>query len=428
VQRAFAVSGILGGCTLLGLAWITALRRRVRQQTEQLREQLERQARLEREVQRAARLESLGTLAGGIAHDFNNLLTIIIGNLGLATLDEDLTESTAHALREIERGADRARALTQQLLTFAKGGGPLRATIELPELVKRAADLALHGSNVRCEFSAAADLWTASVDKEQIIQAIQNLVLNAVQAMPRGGILRIALNNDVIESGAKGSLEAGRYVKLAIADSGDGISEDVIPHIFDPYFSTRKTSSGLGLATVYSIVTKHRGQIEVASAPGRGTTFSVWLPAAELPKEEAPPAEAQASVLVLSKTSRILLMDDEESIREIGAAILRRMGLEPVVISDGAEAVREFKTAQQNGLPFALVILDLTIPGGMGGKEAMGLIRKLDPDVPAIVSSGYSIDPVLENFAAYGFQAMVPKPYEVSELARVVNRLLGRIT
>jgi signal transduction histidine kinase/CheY-like chemotaxis protein len=425
VQRAFGISAILAGCVLLGLAWITALRRRVRKQTDQLREQLERQARLEREVQRATRLESLGVLAGGIAHDFNNLLTIIMGNLGLAMLDEKLTESTHHLLREIERGTGRARALTQQLVTFAKGGDPLRATVSLADIVKEVTDAAFQGSVVKAEVSTPGDLWRVNADKDQITQALQNLVQNAVEAMTSGGLLRIGLSNERIAAGADGGLAAGRYVKLTLADSGEGISPEVLPRIFDPYFTTRKKGSGLGLATVYSIVRKHHGRIDVDSKVGRGTTFILWLPVGDVQESETPVRVASQPVARLEKSARVLLMDDEESIRTIAETILQRIGLEPVSVTDGGAAVREFSLAQHNGQPFELVILDLTIPGGMGGREAMELIRKLDADVPAIVSSGYSSDPVLANFEAYGFQAIVPKPYEISQLTEVIQKLLA---
>ncbi|HYP16812.1 MAG TPA: ATP-binding protein, partial [Opitutus sp.] len=432
LQRALAAVAVLAACSLLGVAWISALRRRVRAQTRQIREQLERQARLEAEVQRAARLESLGVLAGGIAHDFNNLLTIILGNLGLAQLDEKLAPETSQRLQEIERGAGRARGLTQQLLTFAKGGEPVRTSVALADVVKRSTDLALHGTNVLCDYAFVPDLWPASVDKDQVGQAIQNLVLNAVQAMPQGGMLRVSLENATVEAGSKPSLEPGRYVKLALSDTGEGISPDVLPRIFDPYFTTRQSGSGLGLATVYSIVKRHHGLIEVESQPARGTTFTVWLPAADSPAPEPvatpvlarslPPADAAAAD---RKRARVLLMDDEESIRSIVAAALQRMGLEGVTVPDGAAALREFTVAQHAGRPFDLVILDLTVPGGMGGRETIELLRKLDADVPAIVSSGYSSDPVLANFAAHGFQAMVAKPYELGQLVATVQRLLA---
>jgi signal transduction histidine kinase/CheY-like chemotaxis protein len=427
VQRALAAAAILGGCIVLGLGWIAALRRRVRKQTEQIRKQLEHQMRLESELQHAARLESLGVLAGGIAHDFNNLLTIILGNVSFAMLDEKAMEVAGGSLRDIHSGAERARDLTQQLLTFAKGGNPLRSTVSLPNIVQDMTEFILRGSNVSSEFDFAANLWNASVDKDQTAQVIQNLVINAVQAMPGGGVVRISLRNEQVAPGFKAALAPGRYIRVTISDTGDGIAPEVLPRIFEPYFSTKRAGSGLGLATVYSIVKKHQGHIEAASTIGRGTTFTVWLPAADPASAVQPPAQAGgAEVLSQGKPARVLLMDDEESIRRLGAILLARMGLEATLVNDGAEAVRLFGEAKAAGRPFDLLILDLTIPGGMGGRATIEMIRKTDPNVPAIVSSGYSNDPVLADFRSYGFQAMVSKPYEVTQLVRAIRELLAQ--
>jgi signal transduction histidine kinase/CheY-like chemotaxis protein len=424
-ERALIALALLGGFIVLSLAWIAALRRRVRQQTGQIRRQLEHQARLEAEVQRAARLESLGLLAGGIAHDFNNLLTIIMGNLGLAMLNDKVKAAAGDYLREIERGAIRAAALTQQLLTFAKGGDPLRSTVSLPDIVREAAEFVLHGTRARCDYTVGLGLWNANVDKDQITQAIQNLVLNAVQAMPDGGVIRVSLSNDEIVPGAKAGLAAGRYVRLVIADSGEGIRPEILPQIFDPYFSTKKAGSGLGLATVYSIVKRHQGHIEVDSTPGHGATFTLWLPAADTPPPE-PSAPVPVEAVAPMRTARVLLMDDEESIRLLGAVLLQRMGLEVTTVAEGSAAMREFSDARDAGRPFDLVILDLTIPGGMGGLETMEAIRRMDARVPAIVSSGYSNDAVLADFRRFGFQAMVAKPYEIDQLVGAVKQVLAQ--
>ena len=254
---------------------------------------------------------------------------------------------------------------------------------------------------------------------------IQNIVLNAVQAMPDGGAIQVSLNNDEFAPGAKAGLAAGRYVRLEIADSGEGIRPDILPRIFDPYFSTRKAGSGLGLATVYSIVKRHQGHIEVDSTPGHGTTFTLWLPAADTPLPE-PPAPALVAAAAPVRAARVLLMDDEESIRWLGATLLQRMGLEVTVVAEGAAAVREFSDARAAGRPFDLVILDLTIPGGMGGQETMEVIRRMDPRVPAIVSSGYSNDAVLADFRRFGFQAKVAKPYEIDQLVGAVKQVLAQ--
>jgi len=427
VSRALVAAGILGTIALSGVFWVTALRRRVRQQTGQIREQMDRQARLEAELQHAARLESLGVLAGGIAHDFNNLLTVVIGNVSLAMFDEKVTDATRGFLREIARAAHRARDLTKQLLTFARGGNPVRTPVALPEIVREAASSMLHGSSARCEYDVQPGLWDANADRSQITQAIQNLTLNAVEAMPGGGVIRISLANETIAPGANPSLAPGRYVRVVVADSGVGIKPEILPRIFDPFFSTKKVGSGLGLATVYSIVKRHDGRIEAESLPGHGAKFTLWLPAGDAETPLAPPPVQSAAPIALSmRPGRVLLMDDEEGVRRLGAALLQRMGLKPTTVSDGAEAVKAFGAAREAGQPFDLVILDLTIPGGMGGREVLEQLRKLDPDTPAIVSSGYSQDPVLADFARYGFQAMVPKPYEVSELTETVRRLVAR--
>jgi two-component system cell cycle sensor histidine kinase/response regulator CckA len=426
LERSLVMIAILGGCTLLGIGWGIVLHRRVRMQTDQIREQLKRQAKLESELQDAARLESLGVLAGGIAHDFNNLLTIIMVNVSFAMLDEKVMGTAGEFLKDIKEGANRARALTQQLITFAKGGGPQRSIIYLPDIVRDTTEFTLSGSNVRHEFDLPADLWNASVDKDQIVQVIQNLVLNAMQAMPNGGIVRILLRNETVGTGFKASLSPGLYIRLTVSDSGTGISADILPRLFEPYFSTKNNGSGLGLATVYSIVKKHLGYIEAASAPGQGTTFTVWLPATDSPLTAATKPELiLENPLVQKKAARVLLMDDDESIRQIGAMLLRNMGLEATLASEGAEAVHKFGEARDSGRPFDLLILDLTIPGGKGGRETIELIRKIDPGVPAIVSSGYSNDPVMADFKHFGFQAMVSKPYEVKHMTKTIRELLA---
>jgi signal transduction histidine kinase/CheY-like chemotaxis protein len=429
VPRALAAAAVLGAFALLSIIWGTSLRRRVRQQTGQIREQLERQSRLESEIERAARLESLGVLAGGIAHDFNNLLTVVIGNLSLALFDEKISKDTGVCLREIEKAAFRARDLTQQLLTFAKGGDPLRSTVALPELVRTAAESVLHGSSVRCDFDFSPGLWSADVDRNQIAQAIQNVVLNAMQAMPHGGVIRISLTNDEIAPGTKNALAGGRYVRVTIADSGGGIKPEILSRIFDPFFSTKKTGTGLGLATAYSIIKRHKGCIEAQSTFGQGATFTLWLPAAEgAPKapSKAPLSLATTKEAAPLAAARVLLMDDEEGIRQVISVLLERLGLKPTTVRNGAEAVREFTIAQAAGRPFDLLILDLTIPGGMGGAETMETLRKLDAQVPAIVASGYSKDPVLANFRDYGFQAIVQKPFALNQLTETIQQLLAQ--
>ncbi len=419
-RHMLTITGVMAIGIVLGLAWVIALRRRVRQQTVQIRAQIEMEkaARLDAALVRASKLESLGLLAGGIAHDFNNLLTVIMGNLSLVRLLQRLDAESTRCLLESERAAQRARDLTQQLLTFAKGGAPVREAVLLADVVREAAEFGLHGSKVRCDFTIPPGLWAADVDKGQIVQVVHNIVINAIQAMPEGGVLHLKLANDEVGPGAISALATGRYVKLTITDTGTGIQPDNLPRIFEPYFTTKKQGSGLGLATVYSIIKKHEGHVEVASTLGQGTTFSIWLPAA------TSPAALSAAAPLQTQTGRVLVMDDEAPIRQMTGMLLKLQGFEVTAVADGAEAVREYRAALESGNPYELVILDLTVPGGMGGSEAMKQLRQMDPGVCAIVSSGYSSDPVMASFREYGFRGIMVKPYEVEDLLKTINTIL----
>ena len=419
-ERVLKFSATLAVGILLFTAWVVVLRRRVQQQTAQMRAQLERESRLESELQRATKLESLGLLAGGIAHDFNNLLTVVMGNISLAILDlKKETESTSW-LREAERAVGRARDLTHQLLTFSKGGAPIRSAVVLADVVREVAQFALRGSNVLCVFDIADDLRPADVDKGQIGQVVQNIVINAMQVMPDGGQVTITLQNETGDPGFGKILEPGAYLKLSIADHGSGIKPEHLGRIFEPYFTTKKTGSGLGLATVYSIVKKHLGHITVESELGRGTVFHIWLPAATALPAEASPIP---SFLVKERKGRVLFMDDDPEIRRLGLAMLRRLGYECTAVSDGLEAVTEYRRCFGTPTPYDFVILDLTIPGGVGGCEAVEKLRQIDPAVKAIVSSGYSNDEALAHYQTYGFVGIVPKPYETATLARSLDDL-----
>ena len=425
VQRSLDVAAVLAGVVLLGLAWIRALRRRVRQQTAQIRGQMEERARLEAEVQRAARLESLGRLAGGIAHDYNNLLTVIMGNISLMKLNPEVMGAEEEQVREIEKGVLRARGLTRRLLTFSEGGEPMRAAVDLSVVVREAVARATDGAQGRCSCEIAANLRAAKVDPEQISQALQILVRNSVNAMPAGDAVRVAVSNAEIEKGSP-TLSPGAYLKITIADTGEAIPPDELPRIFEPFFATQRSGDALELPTVFSIVRKHQGHVDVQSSAGKGTVFTVWLPAAREGGDPAPkaPAAPVPPTPAVTAPIRVLLMDDEESIRRVGAIVLRRMGLEPTAVPDGDSALREFEAAQNAGRPFSLLILDLTIPNGIGGQATIETIRKAGSHVPAIVCSGYSGDPVMANFGDYGFQAVVPKPYDIAILTEAIRRLL----
>ncbi len=375
---------------------------------------------LEAEMQRASKLEAIGILAGGIAHDFNNILTVVLGNITLAEMDTESQGPAAALLREAKRATLRARDLTQQLLTFAKGGDPVRTAVDLAELLRESAGFALHGSKARAEYEIPADLWPADADKGQIGQVVQNLVINSVQAMPQGGTVCLRAVNVTLATGpGPGGLPAGRYVRIAVADTGTGIAPEHLGKIFDPYFTTKQQGSGLGLASVYSIVKKHHGHIEVDSQLGAGATFHLWLPAA---KEQPAPAEvrpASGNPFPI----RVLFMDDEPTIRHMAGLFFGRLGAEGEMAADGAEALAKYRAAKEGGRPFDVVIMDLTVPGGMGGREAMEKLRTYDPNVKAIVSSGYSRDPVLANYRLHGFRGILPKPYGLEQLRRALRDL-----
>ncbi len=378
--------------------------------------------RLEKEMVRATRLESVGVLAGGIAHDFNNILTTVIGNLSIAQLDVTADSGLGKVVREAERAALKAKDLTQQLLTFAKGGEPIREAVHLEEVIREMTGFALHGSNVRAEFNLADDLWLADVDKGQIGRVVQNLVINAAQAMPEGGRVHISATNEALDRGLRRKLRPGRYVRIQIKDTGVGIKPDHLGRIFDPYFSTKQAGSGLGLSAAYSIVNKHQGVLDVESELGVGTTFSIWLPVAIGARREDGESEDNSEEPL---RGRVLFMDDEESIREMIVNLLGRLGLEVEVTADGEALVAAYRREFERGMPPDLVLTDLTVPGGMGGKAAMEALLRIDPQVRAVVSSGYSSDPIMANYRDYGFCGMVAKPYKLPELRRVLRKALA---
>jgi signal transduction histidine kinase/ActR/RegA family two-component response regulator len=378
------------------------------------------QKRLEEELRKAHKLESLGVLAGGIAHDFNNLLTGILGNISLAKIMTESNTKPFRRLEEAEKAVWRARDLTQQLMTFSKGGAPVKKTASMEQIVKDSASFVLRGSNVRCEFSVQDDIWPVEVDEGQMNQVINNLVINADQSMADGGIIKVAIENLTVTSHDELPLPEGRYVKISIRDQGVGIPEQYLHKIFDPYFTTKQKGSGLGLATVYSIIRNHDGYIRVDSKTGIGTTFRVFIPASE----NGLPEVVKTKENPLAGSGRILVMDDEHIIREVAAEILGHLGYSAVACCDGREAVELYQEAIATKEPFAAVIMDLTIPGGMGGKEAAARILEIDPDAVLIVSSGYSSDPVIANFHQYGFSGVVSKPFDTEVLAMEMKRLI----
>lgn len=373
---------------------------------------------------RMDKLESLGVLAGGIAHDFNNLLTGILGNVSLAKTSADPGDKVYKILSDIENASQRARDLTQQLLTFAKGGAPVREISDIRDFLRESVGLAMSGSEVRCELSIPDDLCHVEIDKGQISQVIHNLLINAQQAIVKEGIIAVSAENVTVGEGEVLVSKAGEYVKISVRDNGKGIPEKYLNKIFDPYFTTKEGGSGLGLATTYSIVKNHGGYITVESQVGAGTAFHIWLPASL--KGTVVPVKEGEERTVPGRGERILVMDDEDIVRDVTGQMLTTLGYEAHFARDGAEAVRLFREAKEAGRPFEAVIMDLTIPGGMSGSEAIQRLREMDPGVKAIVSSGYSNAPVMANYREYGFSAVIAKPYRLTDLGTTVRKVLRK--
>ncbi len=377
------------------------------------------QKRAEEEMLKAQKLESLSLLAGGIAHDFNNLLGGIYGNMELARVASqgpDLDRYLDATLKTMNR----ARGLTQQLLTFAKGGAPVRKPASLDGFLRETTEFACSGSCSSCVLDIDNDLWACVYDASQMGQVIANILINAQQAMPLGGTITVVAENATIGAGEAHLLAAGRYVRISIRDRGVGIPMELLGRIFDPFFTTKQQGSGLGLATSYSIVKQHGGCLEVESQPGEGSTFHIYLPACE----QAPGPAAVGSADSLQVPGRILIMDDEEVVREMISAMLQYHGYDSVVAADGEEALRIFDENVKNGTPFSAVILDLTIRGGIGGKDTIIEIRKRDPHVPAFVASGYADDPIVSRPREYGFTDSITKPFTRKVLIEILCKYL----
>ncbi len=375
---------------------------------------------MEEDILRAQKLESVGLLAGGIAHDFNNLLTAILGNISLAKMLLPDDSKTQARLNEAEKASLRARDLTQQLLTFAKGGAPVRRSASVSELIRETACFALSGSNVRCDFAISPDLPLADIDEGQISQVIHNLIINADQSMPVGGAIHIACDEVTVAESEVPPLRAGRYIRITVGDQGVGIPAEHLPRVFDPYFTTKEKGRGLGLTGVYSIIRNHDGQISVSSEPGAGTTFIIHLPISDMAPAMVPAEEVD----IRTGTGRILVMDDEETVLEIAGEMLSHLGYEAVFARDGGEAIELYLKAREAGTPFRAILADLTIPGGIGGREMVESLRKINPEIVAIVSSGYCNDPVMSDFRSFGFSGVISKPYRIEEMSKVLSEIL----
>jgi two-component system cell cycle sensor histidine kinase/response regulator CckA len=369
-----------------------------------------------------SKLESLGTLAGGIAHDLNNILTVISGNIGLAQIEAPADSgSLLGFLSKAGQAAQHAAHLSSQLLTFSKGGAPLKKVVSIGELLEHSAEFALYGSNLRTDFDIAVDLWKAEVDAGQIEQVVNALMLNAREAMPQGGTIRVRARNVVFEENVNQPLPPGRYLKVTISDRGTGISEDLRAKIFDPYFTTKPTASGLGLAISYSIVKKHGGLLLLENTSAEGSVFSFYLRATDNPANSAREGRVAGRPFHYNH-QRILIMDDEEAIRELTSQLLGTLGYEVTAVPDGLEAVRIYERALRKGEHFQAVILDATVRGGMGGVATIERLRSMDPKVNAIICSGYSDEAALSEFLAFGFRGALPKPFTRSELADALQR------
>lgn len=367
----------------------------------------------------SSKLDSVGLLAGGIAHDFNNILATILANTSLVSLDAPAGSELEELMGDINAGIARAQSLTLQLLTFSKGGSPIKQTASLKELIIESARFCLRGSNVSCEFDLDEKLWRAEVDQGQMSQVMNNLIINADQAMPNGGRITIRARNVHSASESQPGEAAPRLVQIKVIDSGLGIAEEHMGQIFDPYFTTKREGNGLGLATSYAIVKKHDGLLSAESVPGRGTTFIVTLPAVSC---DDGPIPSSRDFIPPSSRRRILLMDDDAHIRTSASRLLRRLGYDPVVACDGAEAIEIYKLVFGSVDQFKLVIMDLTVPGGMGGIEALRALLDFDPQVKVIASSGYSSEFDLATYREHGFSDILPKPYDVQSLSRVLSR------
>ena len=382
----------------------------------------EERLRLEGLLFHSQKLESLGVLAGGIAHDFNNILTGILGNISLALMFLDETHKSSKPLGFAEKAALRAAELATQLLTFAKGGAPVKKLTSLSNIILESVSLALRGANVNCVTRLAEDLHAVEADDGQMSQVFHNIIINAAQAMPGGGTLTICAENVTLSAGNQPALPEGAYVRITFADEGSGMAEEIQSKIFDPYYSTKSGGSGLGLASVHSIVKKHGGHIGVRSSIGSGAVFTIHLPSIGKPIIIAVCNEPNLAIDSDAK-GKVLVMDDEALIRNLATQLLQHLGYGVTTCTNGEDAITLYSAAMESGAPFLTAIIDLTIPGAMGGKEAAHRILAIDPAARLIVSSGYSSDPVMSDFESHGFCAAMAKPYRVSDLERVLIRV-----
>ncbi len=378
---------------------------------------------VEEELLHVRKLESLEVLAGGIAHDFNNILTAILLNISTAAMDVDPEDEEYLLLDQARKSCQQASDLAQQLLTFSKRGTPVKKTISIAQLIRDTIGFALRGSALNCEYDLPVDLWPVNIDEVQIGQVLNNIVTNALQAMPDDGNLQVACSNVSQESDMRLPKENSHYVRIAVFDHGPGIPEEHLPRIFEPYFSTRPEASGLGLSTAYAIVRNHAGVLQVESQVGKGTEVFCYLPAVKDAKVVA--AAPQEPEPLQQSMTRVLVMDDDAFIRNILVRTLTRMGYQADASKDGDEAVALYRKAIRDGKRYAAVILDLTVPGGKGGRETARELRALDGGAKVIITSGYLDDPVLHNHQLHGFAGALRKPFEIREVRELLCKTIG---
>ena len=370
------------------------------------------------ELVRANRFESLGQLAGGIAHDFNNLLTTILGGVSIAKENHDYS-----GLENSERACLAAKALAKQLLTFAKGGTSVRQVIKPADILTESVRLAGAGSTVKIDLNVAVDTAAVCVDRAQILQVFQNLIINSIQAMTTGqGQIWVSAGNVELSEGQIAPLPRGVYVAIEVRDNGSGIKPENVEKIFNPFFTTKKTGTGLGLATVLSIVKRHGGQMGVDTEVGVGTAFTVFLPQAERPED----VEARRAPTLRFGTGRVLFMDDDENICSLTGGMLESLGYKYDLARNGEEAIQYYKRYLNIGRPYDVVIMDLTIIGGMGGELTYRHLKDLDPEVSAIMTSGYDNDEMARQFYEMGFLGYLTKPYRVGDLGKMLRKVLGK--
>ncbi|MGI9535257.1 MAG: hybrid sensor histidine kinase/response regulator, partial [Thermodesulfobacteriota bacterium] len=375
----------------------------------------------EEENIRIEKLDSLAVLTGGIAHDFNNLLSAISGNLYLAHQFKEDSVRSNERFDEAEKAVERAADLTQQLLTFAKGDAPIRTASSLKNILEDSTNFALRGSNVKCIFSIPEDLSAVEINAGQISQVINNLAINSKQSMPQGGTIFVSAENKAKDEVEIPDIKEDNYVKISVTDQGCGITEEDIPKIFDPYFTTKEEGSGLGLATTYSVIKKHSGFIKVNSEIDKGTTFTIYLPALN----KVITNNSKSDITEFKGEGRVLLMDDDYAIRDMLVNIIENLGFEVDSASSGEEALDIYQNTKDTGNQYKFVLLDITIPGGMGGKDTILKLRENEPDIKAIAISGYSKDPISTEYEDFGFNGFIAKPFKIKDFESLIQNVLN---